>query len=99
MKQFATIALPDGGTTTLAMKVAVASGPARRFIVGDPAIQLIDALAGETVARMAAAEHLANRGEIVVDAQTIFARFESLVQLSPTGSERTVARGHCLFGR
>jgi adenylate cyclase len=70
MGQFAVVELPAGETVELAMKAAVASGPARRFLVGDPDIQLIDALAGETVARMAAAERLADRGEVVVDAQT-----------------------------
>jgi adenylate cyclase len=53
MQPFAQIKLPAGGTTALAVKTAVASGPARRFLVGDPAVQLVDALAGETVARMA----------------------------------------------
>ena len=33
----------------LALKAAIASGPARRFVVGDEQIQLFDALAGETI--------------------------------------------------
>src|SRR3954452_13704977 len=33
-------------TVSLGMKVAVAVGSARRFVVGDPEIQLLDALAG-----------------------------------------------------
>jgi adenylate cyclase len=70
MRTFAAIALPDSTTTALALKVAVASGPARRFIVGDPNIQLIDALAGATIARTASAEHLARPGEILVDGAT-----------------------------
>ncbi len=70
MEQFAELDIPTGGTVLLAMKVGVASGPARRFLVGDPDIQLIDTLAGETLARMAAAERMADRGEVVVDAQT-----------------------------
>src|SRR5262245_19469595 len=52
-------------TAALALKVAVASGPARRFVVGDPGIQLIDVLSGATIARMAAAEHLADKGEVL----------------------------------
>ncbi|HET90441.1 MAG TPA: adenylate/guanylate cyclase domain-containing protein, partial [Chloroflexi bacterium] len=71
MAQFQTVEIAAGETVALAMKAAVASGSARRLLVGDPAVQLIDALAGETVARMVAAEHLANRGEVVVDAPTI----------------------------
>src|SRR5262245_48090231 len=35
MRQFAAISLPDGATTSLALKVALACGPARRFAVGD----------------------------------------------------------------
>jgi predicted ATPase/class 3 adenylate cyclase len=71
MQQFATVPLPDESAVTLAMKAAVTSGPARRFVVGDPAIQLIDTLVGETVARMAEAEHLADRGEVVLDVHTV----------------------------
>src|SRR5439155_1057218 len=67
MQQFAAIALPDGGTAPLALKVAIACGPARRLIVGDPATQLLDTLAGATLARMAAGEHLATKGEILID--------------------------------
>ncbi|MGE5264712.1 MAG: tetratricopeptide repeat protein [Acidobacteriota bacterium] len=54
----------------LSLKVAVTTGPVRRFAVGDPQIQLIDTLAGATIARLAAAEHLAH-GEVIVDAATV----------------------------
>ena len=40
------ITTPGGLSLQLALKVAVAVGPARRFVVGDPEIQLIDVLAG-----------------------------------------------------
>jgi class 3 adenylate cyclase/tetratricopeptide (TPR) repeat protein len=70
MKPLAVISLPDEETVKLAMKVAIASGPARRFLVGDEAIQLVDTLAGGTLVRMAVAEHHANQGEVVLDATT-----------------------------
>ncbi len=73
MQQFNAVALPGGETVALAMKASIASGPARRFLVGNPEIQYIDALAGETLARMAAAEHLASRGEVLVDRLTVTA--------------------------
>ncbi|GAB4579315.1 MAG: adenylate/guanylate cyclase domain-containing protein [Anaerolineales bacterium] len=57
----------------LGLKVAVTSGPARRFVVGNPEIQYWDTLAGATIARLATAEHLANRGDIVVDEATYHA--------------------------
>jgi len=51
----------------LAMKVAVAVGAARRFVVGDPDIQLIDVLAGRLIDELAAAERHAGQGEVVLD--------------------------------
>ena len=71
MQAFKSVTLPAGETVSLAMKASIATGPARRFLVGDPDIQLIDALAGETLARMAAAEHHAGRGEVLVDVHTV----------------------------
>ena len=54
----------------LGLKVAVTSGPVRRWVVGDPQVQRVDALAGATVARLAMGEHLATRGEVLIDAPT-----------------------------
>ncbi|MCK6628716.1 MAG: tetratricopeptide repeat protein [Anaerolineae bacterium] len=71
MSQFAALEIPGAGTVSLAMKVAVAVGPVRRFLVGDPAIQYIDVLAGATLDRMAAGEHHANKGEVVVDTEAV----------------------------
>jgi class 3 adenylate cyclase len=62
----------------LTLKVAVTTGAARRFVVGDPNIQLLDALAGATVARLAVAEHLAQRGEVIADEPTVEACREAL---------------------
>jgi class 3 adenylate cyclase len=56
--------------STLWLKVAVTTGPARRFVVGDPAIRYFDALAGATITRLARAEHLAGRGEVMLDVET-----------------------------
>lgn len=67
MQQFVSLPVPDGTMVGLAMKVAVAAGSVRRFLVGDSALQLLDVLAGATLERLAAAEHLAKPGEIVLD--------------------------------
>lgn len=66
MVQFAAIPTPNGDVVSLAMKAAVAAGSVRRFVVGDPGIQLIDVMAGQTLDRLAAAEHLAQKGEVAV---------------------------------
>jgi len=71
MLQFASIMTPAGMTITLAIKVAVAVGPARRFLVGDPNRHQIDVLAGNTLALLAEAEHEARRGEIVIASNSV----------------------------
>ena len=54
----------------LSVKVAVGSGAARRWAIGDPAIQLLDVLAGSTLTRVAAAEGQAQAGQVLVDTIT-----------------------------
>ncbi|MEI7768757.1 MAG: AAA family ATPase [Chloroflexales bacterium] len=67
MVPFADTQIGEGPTVELALKVAIAAGPARRFVIGDPAIQQLDVLAGDTLARMAAGEVLARAGEVLLD--------------------------------
>ena len=71
MGQIASGVTPAGNTFSLAMKAAVATGVARRFLVGDPQIQLIDTLAGIVLDRLVSAEHHANKGEVLVDEPTV----------------------------
>ncbi len=71
MLRFAHFEVAPGAVAELAVKTALASGPVHRLLVGDPTIQVIDVLAGAPLARMAAAEHVAARGEIVADVATI----------------------------
>ncbi len=99
LRTFAQVALPSGSTVALTMKVAVATGPARRFVVGDPQIQLLDVVAGATLTRMAAAEHLAQPGEVIGDASTVAAIEGSAEVLDWRTDESraapaTGARGH-----
>ena len=69
MEPVSIVALPAGERMTLALKTAVSTGPARRFLVGDPDVQLIDVLAGATLDRLASAEHHAQKGEVVLSAE------------------------------
>jgi predicted ATPase/class 3 adenylate cyclase len=66
MSMVGTIRTPAGTEVVLAIKVAVAVGNARRFVVGDPSIQLIDVLAGRLIDELADAEHLAEKGDVVL---------------------------------
>ncbi len=70
MRAVAAISLLNKTTITLVLKVAVASGSARRFVVGDPTIHYMDTLAGATVARTSTAEHLAYKGDVLLDEAT-----------------------------
>lgn len=60
------IALQGGRRARLGVKAAVAVGPVRRMVVGDPEIQRIDVIAGRTLEALAAAEHAAATGEVVL---------------------------------
>ncbi len=70
MQQFRTVVIPQGGTVSFSVKVAVATGPIRRFLIGDPAIQLLDTLAGSTIDRLAIAGGLTAKNEVVIDEPT-----------------------------
>ncbi|MEP7112940.1 MAG: adenylate/guanylate cyclase domain-containing protein, partial [Ilumatobacteraceae bacterium] len=66
MSSVGTVRTPAGTEVVLAIKVAVAVGNARRFVVGDPAIQLMDVLAGRLIDELADAEHMAEKGDVVL---------------------------------
>jgi predicted ATPase/class 3 adenylate cyclase len=70
MGAFAALALPNGETASLAIKTCITTGLARRWIVGDPTVQLFDAFAGDLLARVSLGERLAGRGEVLVDETT-----------------------------
>lgn len=81
MSAFTSLDLGDGYTVSLAMKTAVTTGQARRFLVGDPEIQLIDTLAGQMIDRLSLAEKLANPAELLIDKAT-FERLSDCAILS-----------------
>jgi CheY-like chemotaxis protein/class 3 adenylate cyclase len=67
------VTTPAGRSIALAIKVGVASGPARRLLVGDPALRQVEVLAGRTVDEVARAEHLAGPGEVLASAALVAA--------------------------
>lgn len=73
MQQFAQVEIPRAGMVSLAIKVVITVGSARRFLIGDSTIQLVDALAGETLYRLATGEHHTERGEILLDQPAVAA--------------------------
>ncbi len=71
------------GGITLSIKVAVAVGAARRFVVGDPSLQRMDVLAGRLIDDLAAAESLAEQGDVIADESTIASLGDRLVVTEP----------------
>jgi adenylate cyclase len=71
MRRFSEVGICPGITISLAIKIAVAVGPVRRFTVGDPQIQVMDVLAGETLDRMAKTEKQANQGQVVLGSKAM----------------------------
>lgn len=98
MPAAAGLRLPDGTLHGLNLKVAVAAGPARRLLVGDSAIQVLEVLAGQTVALLAAAERLARPGEVLIDAPTA-ARLAPAVRVAALRGEGRFAVVGGLYGR
>jgi len=60
-----------GGAFELRMKIGVSAGPVQFLDVGDPEQGLEYVLAGRPLDRMAAAEHRAAAGEVVVDGECL----------------------------
>ncbi len=92
MRNVGAVTTPAGSTVTLAMKAAVAVGPARRFLVGDPEIRVLDALAGRTLERLANAEQQAKKGEVVVD-EGAMAALGDLLEFSEQRRDDTTGWG------
>ncbi len=65
------VQLPGGQSFPISVKLAAASGPARRFLVGNPAQQCLSVLGGATLERMATAEQLAAGGEILLSSECV----------------------------
>ena len=64
------IPVPVGDPMPLAIKVAVTSGNAHRFSVGNPMFNYIDILAGNTIEAASWGENMANKDEVLVDELT-----------------------------
>ncbi len=79
MQQFAAFPSPTGEMMSLAMKSGIAVGPVRRLLVGNPDIQCIDVLAGNTLERMDIAENNAAKGEVVLDRGVLNAAQDCIV--------------------
>ncbi|HNS50840.1 MAG TPA: response regulator [Anaerolineae bacterium] len=71
MAPLSSVATSAGTPVSLAIKVAVAAGTVRRFLTGDPKVQVLEVIAGSPLDELARAEHRAGRGEVVATEEVI----------------------------
>lgn len=70
MGELSSIVINPESSVTLAIKVAISTGIARRFVVGDPNIRFIDVISGKVLDNLATIEHMAEKGEVLLDQHT-----------------------------
>ena len=70
MEPFSEVKSRSGTVFPLGIKVAVVTGPVRRFMVGNPDYVVMDVMTGATLEDLAAAEGQADRGDIILDETT-----------------------------
>jgi len=92
MVHFREVKTPGGAVISLAIKVAVVRGAVRRFAVGDPAIQLVDAMAGQPLEKMARAEKNAHGGQVVIADEIAHQFGERLLLTEWLDDERSALR-------
>lgn len=71
MAQHENIALSANEVFFLGIRISVCVGSVQRFLVGDPAIQLLEALAGKELNRVVLAQNLIKKGEIIIGAEVL----------------------------
>jgi class 3 adenylate cyclase/tetratricopeptide (TPR) repeat protein len=92
------IEMPKRVGVAIGLKVAVASGEAMRFLVGDPTSQVFDVLSGSAVRRAAAAEKLARPGSVLLDGQTVRALGDA-VAVEDWYEHRATGNGFAVLGQ
>jgi class 3 adenylate cyclase/tetratricopeptide (TPR) repeat protein len=92
------VVTPGGAVVQLGMKIGIAVGAARRFPVGDPAIQRMDVLAGRLIDQLADAEHHARSGEIVL-ADSALAALANRAEIGEERSDEDTGRRFGLLSR
>ncbi|MBS0325589.1 MAG: response regulator [Proteobacteria bacterium] len=72
------VTAPGGVEVSLGVKVAVALGRGTRVLAGDPALQVVEALAGAAMHDLGVAAAVARRGEVVVNRRLASALGEAI---------------------
>lgn len=92
MQQFAEVRTYSGRIVSLGIKAAIAVGSVRRFLVGDPTYCIVDAMAGKPLEYLAAAEHHAQRGDVITDQSAVEALGEAALHIVGWREDEQLAR-------
>ena len=71
LADFSEVVFSNGSRIRLGFKISVCSGQARRFLIGDPGIQVMDFIGGKLLNRVAAAEELIQSDNIIIGAELL----------------------------
>ncbi|MEW5939074.1 MAG: adenylate/guanylate cyclase domain-containing protein [Chloroflexota bacterium] len=97
MAENGSINLTGGAATDIGIKIALSVGHVRRFLVGDPRIQLIEALAGRELDRVYSAQERLDKGQVAVG-RAVWEKIRDRVQVgawiqSADGEPFAIVRG------
>ena len=67
---YSIISLPDGNTTQILIKSVIVNGLVRRYLVGDPSIQVFEMMAGATLEKLDQIENHTGKDEITLYSET-----------------------------
>jgi class 3 adenylate cyclase len=93
MTQFKSVKTAAGDDASFHIKASVVAGNARRFLVGNPRVRSIEALAGKLLDRVAGGEKVASQREVVVGPEIVTDLHleENVVEWRTGGSEESYA--------
>jgi class 3 adenylate cyclase len=80
MARYETLSIPGGSKSGLGIKIALSVGEVQRFLVGDPTIQLLEALAGRELDRVVSVHDVLDKGSVAVSGE-VQKKFEEKVNL------------------
>ena len=78
--RYDTISTPGGQTLGLGIKIALSVGPIQRFLVGDPKIQFLEALAGHELDRVVSIHEELDKGGVAISGELLI-KFEDKVHV------------------
>lgn len=69
--EYGMMILSTGREISLGIKIALAVGPVRRFLVGDPTIQLLEAIAGRELDQVVSIHQALDKGDVAISAEVL----------------------------